>query len=432
MNTKTKAEIVAEMIEDLGNPNRTTEISSATIERKWNKALDEFNKRVGRMELRVLTVNTAEQQYNLIQAFPSINYVYQVKGCYFYLGTSTQAADTATTIAEEIVTGTTAGFVMSASATYADGTQIETSATYYATGTLLASATYFPSATLISSATYYASGTIINPDYYDIDGILLVSATTDVDGTMIENEAVYSYPSGTMLTSASYYSTGTLITPDYYDANGGSGTMYASAVYADGSQIETPATYNIDGTLEDQPAVYADGTQEETPATYYATGTLLASATYFEQTYRYVDYDNENQVPIESFSTLYDDTALAFISNLENESNSQLYDRDFQFIEPDLLLLIPAPIASGTILVLLQTDYSFDTLPDVYEPIVTEYAMALCQEIIGNARARLNTPQRSGDLVKYASREKWSYQAAERGYKAFDNECNRINVRRMF
>lgn len=505
MNTPI-AEIVANMQEELGQPNVSTEISVAQIERQWNRALDEFNNRVGQFELRLFPVVAGQQYYKMKQIFPYISTIRGVKGVFYLTGENVYnqiveeyltgyACSTAlelTASATYYTSGTliasasfyTIGTLLASATYYACSTMLTSatyyacstllaSATYYASGTLLASATYYPSATVTASATYYASGTLINPDYYDIDGVLLVSATTDTDGTMIQVPATYTYASGTLLSSATYYACSTVITPAYYDINGGSGTLYASATIADGSQIQVAAVYNMDGTLEETPASYADGTQEETAAiiadgsqvsasaTYadgtqisasasyangsqmiasstYSDGThLKASATYIDTNYSYWDYDIE--AATSTATTINDaitistgDQSLQIISELQTKGADPLYERDFQFIDPDQLLLLPAPVDSGFLLTLIQTDFTQATLPEIYERIVTDYAIARCQDVIGNARARLNTPQRSGDLVKYASREKSAYQMSAVGKLKFDNECASINIKRMF
>lgn len=453
----TIAAIVTNIREELGNPNVSTEITPTQIERQWYRALDEFNDKVGQLELRLTNVVPGQQFYKLKQLFPTIPTIRAVKGVFYLVGENAYNQ-----IVEEYVVGGTATQMLTSATYYATGTMLTsatyyssgtllTSATYYATGTLLSSATYFPSATLLSSATYYASGTVINPDYYDVDGLLLVSATTDVDGVIIQTPATYSYPSGTMLTSAAYYASGTLLTPDYYDINGGSGTMYASATYAgSGTDIDVAATYNLDGTLEDIPAVYADGSQESASATYagsgtdvsasatYADGTQIsASATYTDSTYGYYDYDADAATATatevnNALTVSTGDASLQIISDMQNAGADPLYERDFQFIDPDQLLLLPAPVDSGALLMLIQTDFTTDTLSDRYERIVTDYAIARCQDVIGNARARLNTPQRNGDLVKYASREKSAYAMSANGKAKFENECAAINIKRIF
>lgn len=449
------ASVTASMREELGNPNPSTEISDVQIERQWYRALDEFNHKVGQLELRLFNVTPGQQLYKIKAMFPTETRVIRdIKKVFYLIGENVYNQ-----IVEEYVTGGTATQMVTSATYYASGTLLAsatymatgtmlTSATYMASGTLLTSATYYASSTLVSSATYYASGVEVHPDYWDSlggSGTLLVPQLIS-DGTVILVDAVWTDASATLTASATYYASGTLINPDYYDVDG---VLLVSATTADGTQISASATYIRDGSLMSASATYSDGTDLLASATYsdgtdllasatYADGSQVsASATYTDSRYGYYDYDldvaTSTATDVNNAITITTDNAsLQVISELYANSANPLYERDFQFLDPDTLLLVPAPVDSGALLVLIKADFSSATLPDMYERIVTDYAIARCQDIVGNGRARLNTPQRQGDFIKYASREKTAYQLSAAGKKKFEDECAAINIKRMF
>lgn len=104
---------------------------------------------------------------------------------------------------------------------------------------------------------------------------------------------------------------------------------------------------------------------------------------------------------------------------------------DFKFIEPSTLLLFPAPSVNLSVLLNTQENYTITSLPDEYEPLVTMYAKALCQEIVGNARARLNTPQRQGDYITFSKRELGQYAQADKMIERYNLACEAINNSRF-
>ena len=114
-----------------------------------------------------------------------------------------------------------------------------------------------------------------------------------------------------------------------------------------------------------------------------------------------------------------------------NAAKDELSEIGFNFIAPSTLIMLPPPTEAVNMLMLLQVDYTTALLPDEYEAIVTRYAKALCQEIVGNARARLNTPMRQGDYITFSKRELGQYDRADSGYELFTKECDCIVASRM-
>lgn len=107
-------------------------------------------------------------------------------------------------------------------------------------------------------------------------------------------------------------------------------------------------------------------------------------------------------------------------------------DMDFIFSEPDTLILCDTPKKVESVLILVQEKYTSTTLPDDYEPIITEYCKEFyCQEIIRKARMRVATPLRNGDFVKYPVSHSKEGSFTREARDIFYAECDRIIQNRI-
>jgi len=104
---------------------------------------------------------------------------------------------------------------------------------------------------------------------------------------------------------------------------------------------------------------------------------------------------------------------------------------DFDFIEPSTLILLPPPATDCYITCIVQEDYALTDLIDTYYALVRSYAQSQCQEIVGNARARLNSVARTSEIARYTNREKFMYERADVRLERFEKECNDIIIGRM-
>lgn len=159
---------------------------------------------------------------------------------------------------------------------------------------------------------------------------------------------------------------------------------------------------------------------------------LDVAEVYASATEGYYDYDDE-AASATTYIVRDEDASLNLIADMKYTNSRSVFQKKFKFIDPSTVLLIPAPPAdaSGTLLCVVISDYDTTTLPQKYERLVTDYAKALCQEIIANARASAATPMRFGDFVRYASREKYQYSKAEQGRCEFERRCNEIIANRL-
>lgn len=167
----------------------------------------------------------------------------------------------------------------------------------------------------------------------------------------------------------------------------------------------------------------------------YSVATVFASATDGVQSVRQVFFPEESVVEsfgIEGLSSDVDEILRGSYEStaIKETLIKKAIPKDFQFITPDTLMLIPAPTEDSTYLALLQENYTPNSLDDRYETIVTDYAKVLCLEIIANARARLNTPMRVGETVKYSNREATLYKQAELMRNRFYSRCDELILSR--
>ncbi|MDD4292235.1 MAG: hypothetical protein PHX51_08405 [Clostridia bacterium] len=112
-----------------------------------------------------------------------------------------------------------------------------------------------------------------------------------------------------------------------------------------------------------------------------------------------------------------------------NFTNMEKYD--FEFVEPSTLYLLPPPTVDCVITTMLQEEYDVADLPEDYYKIVRDYAQGQCQEIVANARGRLNSVARTSEIARYTNREKYMYDRADIKLDKFNTACNEIIIGRM-
>ena len=152
---------------------------------------------------------------------------------------------------------------------------------------------------------------------------------------------------------------------------------------------------------------------------------------YYYSYYSYYDYDSEGGTNVAAPQTRTTDCSYNLLEDIK--AKCSLVQRDFNFISPTTLILLPAPHTNGTVLLLVQEDYTYVTLPDQYELIVTDYAIGRCQRILANARTRLATPMRSGDFIKHAVRNREYHNVGmwKEAHEIFKQKCDIIVTERM-
>ena len=103
----------------------------------------------------------------------------------------------------------------------------------------------------------------------------------------------------------------------------------------------------------------------------------------------------------------------------------------FEFIEPSTVVLLPPPDKDCVISCIVKEKYDWLDLPEDYFLLVRGYAQSLCQEIVGNARGRLNSVARTSEIQRYTNREKYMFDRSDLLEQKFDEECGFIVTSRM-
>lgn len=120
------------------------------------------------------------------------------------------------------------------------------------------------------------------------------------------------------------------------------------------------------------------------------------------------------------------------ITTIKNFALSKKLEQyDFDFIEPTTLILLPPPGKDCLINCIVQENYGISELTDDYYILVRSYAQAKCQEVVGNARGRLNSVARTSEIARYTNREKYMYDRADIYDERFKAECDNIIIGRM-
>jgi hypothetical protein len=107
-------------------------------------------------------------------------------------------------------------------------------------------------------------------------------------------------------------------------------------------------------------------------------------------------------------------------------------EMEFTFSEPDTLILCETPRKAESVIIITQEKYTTTTLPDDYEPIISEYCKEFyCQEIIRKARMRVATPLRNGDFVKYPVSHVKEGSFTREAKTVFETECDSLIQKRL-
>lgn len=171
----------------------------------------------------------------------------------------------------------------------------------------------------------------------------------------------------------------------------------------------------------------------------YKLSTMFPTLTIREIKQAWIIDDTTTENTITLYDTVFTTEAVYGLNNFDLSVITAMQDKynmvelDVAMINEDDFLLLPAPDDDGELLFCItQEDYTTTTLPNIYEETITEYAFALCQEVIGNARARLNVVSRTGEMARYMNREKYMFERADKYYDKFVDKCNKIISQRIF
>jgi len=107
---------------------------------------------------------------------------------------------------------------------------------------------------------------------------------------------------------------------------------------------------------------------------------------------------------------------------------------DMHFLEDLSILMLENPPLSDCSAVIMYTEpYTTTNLPDIYEPIITDYTRDhICQDIIMKARQRVATPLRNGDFVKFPVSHAKGKTDIEVAKTKFEDACDEIQRKRLF